>query len=289
MENVFGQIWLVEEAFGVRMMEAFVARSMSGKEGFPIRKLNEVVRMMTAREDTYGAADLRSLGGPLSPSRGTAGLVAVIPVRGVMTRYGEACSAGDEWIAQQIEIANGNENVVGMVLKIDSPGGQVSGTKMLASAVKNSPKPIVSNVTEKCASKALWVASAGREIHLEDSTGMMVGCVGAMTVLVDERAKIEKEGAKPIFIRSENTPDKNAGNSVEGWSEADIAQIQAEITAMGREFEAVLVQNRPAIKAAALTGKVFDAKAALKLGLADRVCGLQDSVDRVAFLARKQF
>lgn len=253
------------------------------------KKYNEQVLMMTAGE--MGAADINSIG--LS-AVGTAGAatrnatVAVIPVLGVLTRYGDGCGNGDEWIAQQINAACANDGVSGIVLKIDSPGGQIGGTKMLAAAVQNATKPVVAHVVEKCASKALWVASACAEIHIEDTTGMQLGCVGAMTILASEAEKLAKENIKPIVIRSKNTPDKNAGNSIEGWTEKQIAEIEAAINAMGTEFENVLKTNRPNIATEALTGKTYDGKQAIKLGLADRVCSLQDSVNRVAFLARKK-
>lgn len=72
--------------------------------------------------------------------------VAVIPIMGVMTRYGDMCSYGSEDIASWIMEANAMESVVAIVLEINSPGGQVDGTELLGEVVRQSQKPVVAFV-----------------------------------------------------------------------------------------------------------------------------------------------
>ena len=108
--------------------------------------------------------------------------IVVIPIQGMITLDGagslftEATSAHD--IVNQIDAANADSSVKGIVLEINSPGGTVMGSKVVADAIKNVEKPVVAVITEYGASGAYWIASQADVIVADDLS--IVGSIGVL-------------------------------------------------------------------------------------------------------------
>ena len=65
------------------------------------------------------------------------GSVAVIPIRSEILKYDQPCGPrGTQSILNDVKAADQNPNIKSIVLAIDSPGGQVAGTDLLAEAIK---------------------------------------------------------------------------------------------------------------------------------------------------------
>src|SRR5207237_7306619 len=61
--------------------------------------------------------------------------IAVINITGPQLKYGDECSYGMVDKAALINKVAASKNVLGIVMNIDSPGGQASGTSMLADTI----------------------------------------------------------------------------------------------------------------------------------------------------------
>lgn len=216
------------------------------------------------------------------------GLVAIIPLMGVMTRYGNFCSWGTEDIGAWITEANADELVTAIVLEIDSPGGEVNGMDLFGYIVKNSAKPIVAYVTGMAASGAYWAASQCREIVMESSVTSDVGSIGVLSMHVDSSKYYEKEGHKITIIRSEGSDDKALFNDVEPLTKELKAQFSAEMKPIRDLFVSTVKSTRPKISDNVFSGKMYAGKDAIKLGMADRIGFLGDAVKRADLLGRKQ-
>lgn len=234
----------------------------------------------------YAAANLADNGGN-SNSQSKAGQVAIVSVTGVMTRYGEACSYGTEDISAQLLALDNMTGVSGVVMKWDSPGGDVNGTKPFAQTIANMVKPVVSYVIE-ADSAAYWGASQTDEIIMEDNAQAEVGSIGVYGIRQDVQAKLEKEGIKIQIVRADGSEDKALLNPYEDAPVEALAQHKSSINAVRAEFIDMVKIGRPSVDESAFSGKTYKAKEAIKLGLADRVGTLQDAINRVDFLARKQ-
>ncbi|MER0439646.1 S49 family peptidase [Emticicia sp. W12TSBA100-4] len=220
-------------------------------------------------------------------ARAKSGFVAIIPIIGTMSRYGDYCSWGTEDIGTWILEANADENVSAIVLEINSGGGEVDGTAMLATIVKQSKKPIVAYVAGMAASAAYWVASQCREIVMESKTSSEVGSIGVLATHIDASGFYEKEGYKITIIRSKGSESKALFNSVEPLTEQILAETQATMEPIRNEFEAVVRAGRPDISDTVFEGKMYNGKEALKLKMADRIGFLGDAIDRADFYARQ--
>ncbi len=76
-------------------------------------------------------------------------------------------------------MAASNPNIAAIVLQIDSPGGEVSGTQQLADVIKSVQKPVVAFVDGMMASAALWIGSAADEI-IASTPQDIIGSIGTM-------------------------------------------------------------------------------------------------------------
>lgn len=235
----------------------------------------------------YAAANLAENGGSGNSQTKKAGQVAIVSVTGVMSRYGEACSYGTEDISAQLIALDNMIGVSGVVMKWDSPGGDVNGTKPFAQTIANMSKPVVSYVIE-ADSAAYWGASQTDEIIMEDNAQAEVGSIGVYAIRQDVQAKLEKEGIKIQIIRADGSEDKALVNPYEDAPVEALAQQKSAINAVRAEFIDMVKIGRPNVDASVFSGKTYKAKQAIKLGLADRVGTLQDAINRVDFLARKQ-
>ncbi|WP_169704538.1 S49 family peptidase [Runella slithyformis] len=280
-----GRTWALEPRFHNAQSLALIRRMTKGGDStivIPERMDPSAVDPKAAWTDSRGQ---RHYGWNVAQTK--TGKVAIIPIMGAMSRYGDLCAYGTEDISNFILEANALDEVTSIVLQIDSPGGDVNGTELLGDIVRTSQKPIVAYVQGMAASAAYWVASQAREIIMESETSTEVGSIGVLAVHVDASAFYEKEGIKVTIIRSEGSQDKALFNDVEGLSEKLKAEVKAQLAPIKAQFIKTVKAGRPNI-GEVFTGKMYNGKAALQLGMADRIGYLGDAVYRADLLARKQ-
>jgi protease-4 len=152
----------------------------------------EPVKMFaSAQINNYTQRELGWLG--IQTAEGKDGLVAMITIRGATQRYSDWYQDGTEWVAQQIDICNGNPLVNSMLLRIDSPGGAVNGSQVLAATIRTSPKPILGWGSNMAASAAFWYLSQCQECYIENEF-TAVGSIGIMSIYRDVSEANEKAG-----------------------------------------------------------------------------------------------
>ena len=228
----------------------------------PARAEHDDDEMWYEIEDIYGA--------PL-PKPYTVGTTAIIPIKGVITSglhpiYRVIGFADTEQIAGWIRAAVANPLVEEILLRIDSPGGMVTGTPELAAAVAAADrmKPVLAHTSGMMDSAAYWIASQARAICCTPSAD--VGCVGVYQVCYDETAYIAGFGVKATIFKSGDL--KAAGHPHIPMSEAQAAHLQAEIDTIGVQFRAAVTARR-AIAEDSLRGQSFLGTEALARGLVD--------------------
>ena len=197
------------------------------------------------------------------------GPVAVIPVRGPIFRYANlfteisgATSTGK--LAKNITKAIEDPNVEKLVLKFDSPGGQVTGINELAKIIKEGTekKPIIAYVEGSAASAAYWLASAASEIVADETA--LVGSIGVV-------ATFRRNSDDSVEIVSSNAPRKRPDiTTKEGKDE-----VRKTLDAIAEVFVEAVAENRGVDKEFVLEnfgqGGVLVGRAALAVGMIDRL------------------
>ncbi len=209
--------------------------------------------------------------------------VAIIPLHGTMTKYDTCESYGTTFIAKRIREMADDENVIGIILDIDSPGGSSSAIPPMIEAIshaKAAGKPVYAHV-DCCASAAYWVASQCDSIYMDNDLSE-VGSIGAMAVFIDSTAADPTTGEKTIVIYAEESPDKNFAyrEALSGRYEA----AKAELKPLVDQFRDAVVAGRPTIhkdQDGVLSGKMFLTADALRLNMADARKTLHETIDAV--------
>ena len=139
-------------------------------------------------------------------------------------------------IQAALDDLDGNPNVLGVVLDINSPGGVVNGCSDLSEKIYKLrgrwPFGIVARTGGQMQSGAYWLASACEKIYASDS-----GIVGSIGTLAQFSRDVEK---KYITIVSSYSPNK--APDPESGEGAKI--IRAELDALAKVFINAVARNR---------------------------------------------
>lgn len=194
---------------------------------------------------------------------------------------------------QALTAANNDESIQSIVLYIDSPGGTVSGTQNLATAIKNSKKPVVTFVNKMMASAAYWIGSSAQEIIADaetDGYDTLIGSIGTKCVVMDRSAEMASKGIKVHVISASKSTRK--GKYMEDVMAGDYTRIKQDLDNINSVFHSGVRENRTgklnSTKEDVFEGDVYDAKTSVKLGLIDRMGTFQQAVKRSLQLSKKQ-
>ncbi len=211
-------------------------------------------------------------------------LIALVEINGVMSRGG-GWLMGNEDIAQILTMNDNDSEIKAHVLKINSPGGTVDSTKMLAETVASLKKPVVVFGNKIC-SAAYVVASAATHIMIENQSVSEVGSIGAMVTILDNSEYLASQGIKKQVIVSPGSPDKYREETVPLPDEI-LKSYEDELSAIRKEMIAFIKKNRAGsiMTEDVFTGKVYKTKEALVVGLVDSVGQLKDAIDLALRLA----
>ena len=141
---------------------------------------------------------------------GKAKSVAIVPLHGTMTKYDTCESYGTTFIANKLREMADDDNVIGLVLDIDSPGGSCSAIPPMLEAIsyaRSKGKPVYVHA-DCCASAAYWVASQCDAIYMDNDLSE-VGSIGAMAVFVDNSATNPTTGERTLVIYADESSEKN--------------------------------------------------------------------------------
>lgn len=202
--------------------------------------------------------------------------MAVIKVAGTLvqklgTMRPYSGMTGYDGIRQNFLTAMHDPEVKGIVLDIDSPGGEVSGCFDLVDTIYRcrGDKPISAILTESAYSAGYAIASAADKIYVPRTGG--VGSVGVIWAHMDWSEALTKAGFKVTFITYGDL--KAEGRPELALSEETRARFQADIDTMGELFVETVARNRNIS-----TKAVRDTQAACFLGAQGVAQGLADGV-----------
>lgn len=232
--------------------------------------------------------DAKTIEALARPSVKTPGGVAILNLSGTLTQkenfFCFMCGGTSvEAFGRRFDEAVANPNIKAIVINVDSPGGEVSGIPELADKILQArgEKHIVAIANSIMASAAFWVAAAADEVVITPSGQM--GSVGTVFIHHEISEQLKENGIKvTIFSAGDN---KVNGNTLEPLTEEATAEIQETVDGFNDMFVAGLAKARGVSKTFVNSnfgqGKMFMAKDAVKLGLADRVATLDQVLSKL--------
>jgi signal peptide peptidase SppA len=210
-----------------------------------------------------------------SASAGQLG-IAIIPVHGTLVRRAmglEAASGLTSYgeIAARLDAALSDPQVNGILLDLDSPGGEAGGVFELAERIRaaNEIKPVWAHANDSAYSAAYAIAAAGSRLTLSQTAG--VGSIGVIALHVDQSVKDAKDGVAYTAIYAGH--HKNDFSPHAPLSPQAASTLQSEIDRLYGIFVNQVARMRgldsDAVRATE-AGLIFG-DAAVATGLADAV------------------
>jgi len=206
--------------------------------------------------------------------------IAMVQIAGQMQK-GESKFGGTNSIElrRQLRAAAVDDDVRGVMMLIDSPGGTVAGTSELASDIKmvNAVKPVYAHIEDLGASAAYWVASQASRVTA--TKGSEVGSVGVLALVEDSSGAAEKAGIKYHVISTGKY--KGAGVPGREVTEEELRYFQERVDGVHKSFVSDIMSGRGLKKSqveAFADGRVFAAEKAMDMGMIDEVARFDDAM-----------
>lgn len=211
--------------------------------------------------------------------------VAVIDLVGVMMKAETSlgASASTIRVRQELRRAANDTRVSAIILRIDSPGGSVSGTSDLADTVAwaTKIKPVVAFGEDLVASAAMWVAAQCSSFVVNSRTAS-VGSIGTIIGLYDLSGKAAAEGIKAKVYAT--GPLKGAGFAGSAITPEQDAYFQNIVDATQEHFSNAVAAGRELTREQVdelATGGVFSAEVALAAGLIDGIQSFEQTLQQL--------
>ena len=214
-------------------------------------------------------------------------LIAVVNVEGTIVT-GEASFnvAGSDTIVKNIRNAIKDDSVKALVLRVNSPGGDVWASELITNALnefKSSGRPIITSMGDIAASGGVWVTTHSDEIWAKPET--LTGSIGVYGIVPTLDGIYEWAG-----IQVDGTSSTQAGEWDERlpMPEYVTKSIQASIDNTYEKFVNKVAENRQMPYKEILSiagGRIWSGEKALQLGLVDKIGGLNEAIESAAVLA----
>lgn len=211
--------------------------------------------------------------------------VAVVRVEGIIlsSDQPDAIDAVSSRVINDLKAAEADTTVKAIILRVDSPGGSVTGSAQIWEVLQTVEKPIVVSMASVAASGGYYVSAPADYIIARPDT--LTGSLGVILTLYDATDLIDKVGVKVIDITS---GDNKAMGST--WAELTTEQrdILESITNEAYEdFVRIIADGRNLTEAEVrqlADGRVYSGRQALENGLVDQLGNFQDAIDKAAEL-----
>ncbi|KQW96970.1 hypothetical protein ASC94_09185 [Massilia sp. Root418] len=215
--------------------------------------------------------------------------VAVLPVEGVIAKKMNMFSrisggSSSQLISRDLAAALDDSAVHSIILAVDSPGGTVDGTELLANSVlaARARKPIATLGGGTMASAAYWVGSAAGKVYVADST-TAVGSIGVVTSHVDISGAEAARGVKTTELTAGRY--KRIASQFGPLSDEGRMSIQDQLDYMYSLFVGAVAKHRgvstDAVLANMADGRIFTGQQAVDAGLVDGIITMDGLVEQL--------
>jgi protease IV len=232
---------------------------------------------------------------PPIPGRKSKPTIAVVTLHGpiVSGRGGPQLlpvgnsSAGGDTIAAALREAAADDSVSAVVLRVDSPGGSVTGSETIwreVNRVRDGGKPVVASMGAVAASGGYYVSMSADAIVA--NPGTITGSIGVVTGKLVARELKDRLGVGSDSVRT--NPNADAWSINQPFTDEQHAHVEAEADLFYTDFVERVAQGRKmtveAVDAIA-RGRVWTGADALEHGLVDELGGLRTAIKRAKVLA----
>ena len=208
--------------------------------------------------------------------------IAIIHVEGaIVTGDIGFNTAGSGGIVKNINKARDDENVKGIVLRVNSPGGDVYASSMITNALEefqSTGRPVITSMGDIAASGGVWVTTTSEEIWAENTT--LTGSIGVYGIYPDLSPL-----AKWVGMNYDGVSMTKSGEIYDvrrGMNEEINKQFKGGVEKIYKDFVTRVANNRDMDFSDVLKfagGRIWRGNTALELGLVDKLGSLDDAIN----------
>ncbi|KDE57453.1 signal peptide peptidase SppA [Halostagnicola sp. A56] len=183
-------------------------------------------------------------------------------------------------IVDQIDRADEDGNVEALLVKLNTPGGEVVPSDDIRLAAERFDGPTIAYTTDLCASGGYWIASGCDELWARDAS--IVGSIGVIGSRVNASGLADKVGLS--YERFAAGDFKDAGTPLKEMDEEEREYLQSliddyyetfvERVSDGRDLDAELIRETEA--------RIYLGEDAHEMGLVDELGTRRDLEDELA-------
>ncbi|KIA87382.1 signal peptide peptidase SppA [Flavobacterium sp. AED] len=214
--------------------------------------------------------------------------IAIIYAQGeIRSGEGDVDVIGEGSMRRSLQDARKDKNIKAIVLRIDSPGGSALTSDLIWREVEltKKVKPVVVSMGNYAASGGYYIACNANKIFAENNT--ITGSIGVFGILPNFSQLTKKIG---INVEQVKTHENAARYSpFVPLDEKLKAVTLEEIEHIYKTFVTHVAQGRKMTFAqvdAIAQGRVWAGSEAVKIGLVDKIGGLNDAIHEAAALAK---
>ncbi|MFS8063001.1 MAG: signal peptide peptidase SppA [Luteimonas sp.] len=215
--------------------------------------------------------------------------VAVVVAEGEITGGKQPPgSIGGESTAELLRAARGDDKVKALVLRVDSPGGEVFASEQIrreVAALKDAGKPVVVSMGDLAASGGYWISMNADRIYADPST--ITGSIGIFGLIPTIPRTLDKIG---VHTDGVGTTKFAGAFDITRPLDPQVGEVIQSVIDKGyRDFTGRVAQARgrtvDEIDAIA-RGRVWSGAQAKERGLVDQFGGLDDALADAASRAK---
>ena len=216
----------------------------------------------------------KTLAGDDLPRAAVVNGVCVVPIVGPIVKNASKLELAAGFtsyanLRDTLNAALATPGLTGILLHVDSPGGSYDGLPEAVDAVAAAAKRVrvEALVDGMAASAGYWLTSPAARITAAKSS--QVGSIGAVLTHTSVARSLKERGIDATVFSSPE--GKASGHPFRTLDASSAASLQLRVEECAAEFRDGVLAARPGVAKDGLSGHVFTAPAALRLGLIDSV------------------
>ena len=230
----------------------------------------------------YAAQAIR----PTAASSNAEQKIAVVYAEGtIVGGRGSIETIGSDRFAEEFRELREDESVKAIVLRVNSPGGGATASEVILREIllTKKKKPVVVSMGNVAASGGYWIAAGADRIFAEENT--ITGSIGVFGLLSNIQQIANNNGITWDVVKTGEFADIRS--NFRPKTAAELAIYQKSVTKTYDLFleKVSRYRNLPQEKVKEIArGRIWSGKEAVKIGLVDRIGGLESAI---AYAAEK--
>lgn len=211
--------------------------------------------------------------------------IAVIYAEGTINYFEDSKKINEiitpEKIQKELAIAEKSDDIKGVVIRVNSPGGSALASDIIYNSIKNLTKPVYISMGGVAASGGYYISAAGDKIYADKET--LTGSIGVITMIPNISELLKKAEINYSVISKGKYSDM--GSLVRDLAEDEKDKIRASSLKVYEEFVDRVAEGRNMTREEVLKsaeGRVWLGEEAKEIGLVDEIGGIEKAVGDLA-------